>query len=584
MTAPPRRRASTWTPLVAVCLGTLMLLVDVTIVNVALPDIVGDLSATFADLQWVIDIYALVLAALLLAAGSLADAWGRRRVYVGGLAIFTIASLVCGLAQNPTQLIVARGVQGVGGAAMFATTVALLNVSYVGRQRGVAYGIWGAVSGASAGLGVVLGGVLVQWTSWRWIFLANLPVAVTAIVLSFLAFRSEPRQRVRLDLPGMATFVAAAGSLTYSMIRAGERGWGDVQTELALGASALSFVLFIIIESRTSTPLVDLQLFRHPRFVGLNLASGALAFTAFGYFALMSIWLQTVQGMSPLQAGLAFLPLTVTAFVVSGATGGVLNALPPRWPIAGGMLTVGAGAACMMLLDVGGSWLALVPGMVLVGIGVGVMSPAVAAAALGSVSLDRAGMASGVINTARQLGLAFGVALLGAVFQSRVVTTLDSAGAPQSGATARGMASGGTQSIIAAIPSNIRSEAAHTIDAAFVDGLDRVFLVAGAVGIAIGVLCLIMLGVRPTGSSHRAKKQVGDAEPARVYVGRHRGAPVAVASADAGESRSTATDGPSNLGRPRSRTSPRAAQARTVVLRGHGGQSVPAAGIVPFNR
>jgi EmrB/QacA subfamily drug resistance transporter len=508
-----------WTPLTAVCLGTLMLLVDVTIVNVALPDIASDLSASFADLQWVIDIYALVLAALLLATGSLADAWGRRRIYVYGLVIFAVSSLVCGLAQNATELVIARGVQGVGGAAMFATTVALLNMSYQGRDRGIAYGVWGAVSGAAAGLGVVLGGILVDWTSWRWIFFVNLPISVAAVALSLLAFRTEARQRVRLDIAGMLTFVLAAGATTYGMIRAGEYGWQDPGTLTALGVGLLSFAAFAVVELRSADPLVDLRLFKNSSFVGFNLAAAALSFAAFGYFALLSIWLQTVYGLTAIQAGLAFLPLTITAFVVSGATGKVLNGVRPRWPIGGGILLIGAGALSMQLLDAGGSWLALLPGEIISGIGVGIVSPIVAAAALGAVPAAQGGMASGLVNTGRQLGLAFGVALLGTVFQSAAATSLTDAGAPEAGTTARGMAAGGTQVIVASIPTESRDAAEQAIHTAFVDGLDTVFLIAGLAGVLAGLACLLLIHGRqpatddstPTGRNGRGG-----------YVGRHR--------------------------------------------------------------
>jgi MFS family permease len=214
-----------WMPLIAVCLGTFMLLVDVTIVTVALPDMAVGLSASFSSLQWVIDIYALTLAALLMGMGSLADIRGRRRVYVAGLAAFALASCASGLAGNTAMLIAARGLQGIGGAAMYATTIALLNSSYQGRDRGIAFGIWGAVSGAAAASGPILGGLLTESASWRWIFFVNLPVCAAAIVMSLRAFPADrPDQAARLDLPGLAMFTLGAAAATYGLIRAAADG------------------------------------------------------------------------------------------------------------------------------------------------------------------------------------------------------------------------------------------------------------------------------------------------------------------------------------------------------------------------
>jgi EmrB/QacA subfamily drug resistance transporter len=518
------RPTAKWTPLTAVCLGTLMLLIDVTIVNVALPDISIDLDASFADLQWVIDIYALVLASLLLVAGSVGDGWGRRRVYIVGLIVFAGSSVGCGLAQNATELVVARALQGFGGAAMFATTIALLNVSYRGRDRSFAYGVWGAVSGAAAGLGVVLGGLLVEWASWRWIFFVNLPVSVVAVLLSRVAFRAESSERVRLDLLGMALFVLGAGSTTYGLIRAGEYGWDEVGTEAALATGAIAFLAFVLVEMRSAHPLVDLSLFRRSRFVGVNLAAATLSFSAFGYFALLSIWLQTVQGMSAIEAGLCFLPLTVTAFIVSAVTGKLLRGGSPGWPIGFAIVAIGVGGLLMRMLDDTNTWQSLLPGQVVTGIGVGIASPLVAAAALGSVPVAKSGMASGLVNTGRQLGLAFGVALLGTVFQSAATGYLNNANAPQAAASARGIAAGGTQQIIASVPVESRSVAGQALNSAFADGLDTVFLVAGSAGVVVGLLITLLIRGRTDRPEPRHSEHPEPAESPRHYVGRHRAA------------------------------------------------------------
>ncbi|MFC7754147.1 MFS transporter [Tsukamurella soli] len=307
-----------WNPLVASCLGTFMLLIDVTIVTVALPDIAAATHSSFTTLQWVLDAYALVLGALVLGMGALADNIGHKRVYLSGTALFAAASLACGLADSGGVLVAARAVQGVGGAAMFATTIALLHATYSGRDRGVAFGVWGAVSGASAGIGVVLGGVLTQWAGWRWVFMVNLPVSVCAIALSAVAFGETTRRRVRLDVPGIATFSLTAGALIFGIIRGGEAGWGSAVTVGSLAVAALALAVFAVAESRAAQPMLPLVLLRSPRFVGSLVGALGMNFAAFSGSVLLSIWLQDVLRLSAIGTGCALLPMSVLAFVVAG--------------------------------------------------------------------------------------------------------------------------------------------------------------------------------------------------------------------------------------------------------------------------
>src|ERR1700753_2980820 len=240
-----------WLPLTTVSLGTFMLLVDVTIVNVALPSMTRDLHSSFSSLQWVIDIYALALAALLLGIGAYSDKIGRRPVYIVGLVVFALSSLACGLAPSTTVLIIARGIQGIGAAAMFATTIALLSTTYSGRDRGIAFGVWGAINGAAAAAGPILGGLLTQGLSWRWIFFVNLPISVVAIVLSVQALsRDEPKREGSVDPPRMLAFTVSAGALTYALPRDSEAGWGSTQPIGTLALSVVAMIAFIVIEQR----------------------------------------------------------------------------------------------------------------------------------------------------------------------------------------------------------------------------------------------------------------------------------------------------------------------------------------------
>lgn len=476
-------------PLTAVCLGAFMLLVDVTIVTVALPDMAEDMNTGFAGLQWVMDVYALALAALLLGAGSLADRMGRRRVYLGGLAVFAAASLACGLATGPGALIAFRAVQGLGGAAMFATTMALLSSAYQGRDRGIAFGVWGAVNGAAAAAGPIVGGLLTEHFGWRWIFFINLPFCALAVYVTVKAVAESRNPRATgLDLPGMAAFTAGAGALTYALIRVGENGWTSAATLGLLGLAAVAFTAFVLVELRSAKPMLDLSLFRSPNFVAVMTGGMLLSGAAFSYLMYVSLWLQSAEGMGPVQAGLVLVPMSLAAFVVSAVAGRLLHAAPPRLTIAGGLLLIGAGALLQAwMTDAGDGWTALVPGLALTGIGVGMATPQLAAVAMASVAPARAGMAGGALNTSRQLGNALGIAVLGAVFHAGLVSGLGD----RPRATADVLASGGAGRLLAEAP-----DAAHWVEAAFASGLRETFLASGVMGLA-GALAVALLIRRP---------------------------------------------------------------------------------------
>ncbi|MET9502132.1 MFS transporter [Streptomyces sp. NPDC006622] len=470
-----------WGPLTAVCLGTFMLLLDVTIVVVALPDMAKALNASLSDLQWVVDGYALALAALLLAAGAAADVLGRRRVHVAGVVLFAVASLLCGLAPGPGTLVAARAVQGVGAAAMLATTLPLLGAVYQGRRRSAALGVWGAVSGGAAAIGPVLGGLLTAGPGWRWIFLVNLPVSVVAVWLTLKVVpESKGPRGMSVDWAGTVTFAGFAGGTTYAVVRAGEDGWGATATLVSAGLAALALVCFVLVERRAAHPLLDLALLRRPAFVGAMLGAFAFNGVAFGVTPYLSIWMQTLLGMSPVRGGLTLLPMTVAAMVVAVLVGRLLHGVPARLTIGGGLLLIGAGCCAQSVLDAGSSWTALVPGFVLVGVGTGLVAPTVAGAALAAVPAQRAGMAGGAVSTVRQLGYALGVAVFGTVVTSRAAGTL-----PRE--AAHTLAGGGAGALRG-------TYGEHALRTAFAAGLDAALLTAGAAGLVAGALVLVLLG------------------------------------------------------------------------------------------
>ncbi|MCX5384300.1 MFS transporter [Streptomyces sp. NBC_00083] len=511
-----------WWPLTAVCLGAFILLVDVTIVNVALPSMADDLDASFTSLQWVIDGYALALAALLLASGSLADRFGHRRFYVYGLALFAVASLLCGLAPNAGVLIAARVVQGVGGAAMFATAPALLLSSYQGRDRGTAFGVWGAANGAAAAAGPLLGGLLTEHLSWPTIFWVNLPIAAVAIVMTLRVVRPDRLRApsggpARIDLPGAIAFTVAAGSLTYGLIRGGEAGWTGGVTLTAFAVTVLALVAFVVIEHRTArrggSPMLDLALLRRPSFAGLMSGALLLQGGAFGCLVLLSLWLQSVVGLSPVAAGMALTPLAAASFVVAVFAGRHMQRLAPRFPIGGGLLLVAAG---MLLLRAGmtpeAGRSSLVWGLVVAGIGVGLATPVLVSAAASTVPPQRAGMAGGAVNTFRQLGMTLAIAVLGAFFTSSAAHTLAASGTvPDADRGAAALAGGQAQRLVEAAPAGHRDAAQHLVHQAFAAGLDRVFLLS-ALAAGLGGLVVLAL-VRPAapgagGGGHAAPAPV----------------------------------------------------------------------------
>ncbi|GAA3456306.1 MFS transporter [Dactylosporangium matsuzakiense] len=411
-----------WSALTAVSIGTFMLLVDVTIVTVALPAISRDLSTSLGGLQWVLDGYALALAAVLLASGALADGHGRRRVYLGGTVVFALASLLCALAPNAGLLIAARFLQGLGGAAMLATTVAILNVAYSGKDRGVAFGIWGAVNGAAAAAGPIAGGLLTEHLGWRWIFLVNLPVSLLAVWFTVRGVtESRGRSDARLDLPGTVTFTLSASAVTFALIRGGDAGWTAPSTLAAFAVSALALIAFIAVERRSDHPMLDLHLFRKPSFSVLMIAALLTQAAAFAYLPFTTVWLQQFLGKGPVDAGLlGALPMSAASFVGGAFAGRFLQRVSPRLTIGLGLLLIGAGALLQARLTPDSSGRALIPGLIVAGLGVAAVLPTMASATLAAVPHERSGMAGGAMNTFRQLGFALGVAVFGSVFAHRL--------------------------------------------------------------------------------------------------------------------------------------------------------------------
>ncbi len=418
---------SRWLTLAVVSAATAMLLLDVTVVNVALPAIRADLDASFAELQWVIDAYALTLAATLLGAGVVADRSGRRRVFAGGLAVFTVCSALCGAAPSAVVLDLARAAQGVGAAAMFAASLALLAEEFQGRERGFALGVWGAITGGALAIGPLVGGLLVDGLSWRWIFLVNLPIGLLLIWLTprFLSESRDPTPR-RLDLAGMVSFGGACFLATYALIRGNAEGWGSPLIVGSFAAAALLAIAFLAIERRAEAPMLPLGLFRIPAFTGTALVAFAQSVALYPLLLFLAIYFQEALRLSATETGLRVLPLTLVLFAIAPISGKLTSRWPLRIPLVTGLVLIG----CSLLLFMSGltptsEWTALIPGLLVGGLAVGIISPALAAAMVSVLPVERGGLASGINNTFRQLGIAVGIAGLGAIFSHRAVGALD---------------------------------------------------------------------------------------------------------------------------------------------------------------
>src|SRR6476659_2616349 len=341
-----------WWTLGAVCVATFMLLLDITIVNVALPDIAKDLHSSFSDLQWVVDAYSLGLASRLLSAGSLADRIGRRKVFAGGIVVFTVASLLCALSGTPFVLDLARALQGVGGAAMFATSLALIAGAFSGRERGTAFGIWGATIGGAVAIGPLIGGALTQGIGWQAIFLINLPIGILALFVTFTRVaESRDEDAPPTDVPGVVAFSGGLFLLIFALVRGNAEGWGSPLIVGFLIGAAVLLVGFVVIEARSRYPMLDLNLFRKPAFGGASIAAFALSASMFAMFLYLTLYIQNLLGYEPFDAGLRFLPLSLVSFFVAPIAGRLSERVPVRWLIGGGLLLVAVALLSMSHVD-----------------------------------------------------------------------------------------------------------------------------------------------------------------------------------------------------------------------------------------
>jgi EmrB/QacA subfamily drug resistance transporter len=512
-----------WWTLGVVSVATFMLLLDITVANTALPAIEEDLNATFTDLQWVIDAYTLTLAAVVLTAGSLADRLGRRRVFAAGLAIFSVASLVAGLAPDPTFLNIARGVQGVGGAVMFAVSLALIVQEFAaGRERGMAMGVYGATIGLAVAFGPLVGGLIVDAFGWEWIFFLNVPIGIAAIAISYARIReTRDPNATKIDWAGLVTFSSSLFLLVLALIRGNEEGWGSTLIVSLFVASGVLLAAFLAIERKVSEPMLPLGLFRRPAFTGVQIAAAGISATMFALFLYLTLYLQNFLGHSATEAGLRYLPLTVAIFLVAPIAGALLSRVHARVMISLGLLGAGVGLLLMSGVGLTDEWTTLLGGFIIAGASIGLLNPVIADVAVSVVPKEQSGMASGINDTFRQVGIALGIAVWGAIFLGRgasKVEELTGIGGDQSRELVEAISSGNLDSAVAAAPAGTREQVADAAREGFLAGFNDISMLAGIITIASAIAALWLIRERDI-----EREPIEEVEP----VAEHRPEPVA---------------------------------------------------------
>jgi EmrB/QacA subfamily drug resistance transporter len=484
-----------WRVLIVVCVAVFMLLLDITVVNVALPNIEKELHTSFTDLQWVVDAYALTLAATMLNAGSLGDLLGRKRVFLTAIGLFTIASALCGAAQSPLWLILARGVQGIGGAGMFAVSLAIISQEFFGRERGTAFGIWGATVGAAVAIGPLVGGALTTYVGWRWIFFVNAPIGIACVAVGMRVLHETRDEKAgSFDVAGLLTLTGGLFALVLGLLRGSDWGWSSGRVVGLFAAAAVLLVSFAFVELRQESPMLDIRLFKVPTFTGAQITAFTISSAMFAQFLFLPLYLESVLGYSAVRTGVIFLPLSLLAFVVAPISGRLSTRVPVRFLLGGGLTLCGVALLLLHGLTLASTASALMPGFVVAGIGIGLVNAPLASTSVSVVEPRHAGMASGTNNTFRQVGIATGIAALGAIFQDRITSEIAASGVPQRFVhpLSEAIASGGTR-----LPrTTVAPHAVRLAHSAFISGLNAILVVAAVAAFAGAVLAFVLVRQR----------------------------------------------------------------------------------------
>jgi EmrB/QacA subfamily drug resistance transporter len=484
----PHTATNKWLALALLAAAQFVVILDASIVNVALPSIGADLNFSQENLSWVVNAYVLVFGGFLLLGGRMADLLGRRRLFMAGLVLFAIASLAGGLAQNEAQLIIARAVQGLGGALLSPAALSLVTVLFEeGSERNKAMGVWGAVAGSGGAVGVLLGGMLTEWAGWEWVLFVNVPVGIVAALLApRLLPESRNEGHRHFDFAGAFSVTAGLSLLVYTLVDANDAGWGSTQT-LGLGALALALIAgFYLIERRSKAPLMPFPgIFRIRTITGINVSAVLIAAALFSMFFFISLYMQQVLGFSALEAGLAYLPLAVGIIITAGATAGLVTRFGFKPVLVSGLIVTAGGLVWFSQVDAGGSYVSdiLFPSL-LAAVGLGLAFVSMTVAAVSGVEAHEAGLASGLINTSQQIGGALGLAILATVANGR---------------TDDAFANGASQAT------------------ALTEGFQAAFAVGAGLAVAGAILAMILVSGRAS-REHAEAARRGELDPAAAIA------------------------------------------------------------------
>ncbi|MGA9161399.1 MAG: MFS transporter [Actinomycetota bacterium] len=510
--------------LFTMCFALAMAMLDNTVVNVALPTISRELDAGVSELQWIVDGYVLVFASLLLTGGIAGDRYGRKKVFLAGLAIFTLASALCGLSQSTTQLIAARAFQGVGAALLMPGTLSIITVTFPPHERAKAIGLWAGMSGLALALGPTVGGLMVEHLGWQSVFFLNVPIGIVALFTASRTVRESVSEVTReLDIPGLLLGSGALFCATYALIEANEKGWSDPLIVSMLVAAAVLAVSFLLFERSSPKAMLPLRFFRIPAFSAGATVAFSVSFGMFATFFFMSLYMQLIRGYSAFEAGVRFLPMTLMIIVVAPNAGRYASKHGSRIPMTFGLLMAGAGLLLLSRLSVDTPYLWMLPVFVMMGIGIGATMAPMTAAVMNAVGPERAGLGSATTNTAREVGGVFGIALLGTILTTRLNTVLAPAlgalGLPVSAQTAIEATAGhGTldPSQLAALPPEQQGAVVAAFRASWMSGFRVSLLVAGLVLLVAAVVANRFIPGRAHAREVTAAARAGESAPVEV--------------------------------------------------------------------
>lgn len=501
-----------WLTLAAACFALFMAILDNLVVNIALPTISRELDATTSELQWVVSAYTLVFASLQITAGGMGDRFGRKKFFMAGLAMFTATSFVAAFSSSMEMLILMRALQGLGAAFIMPLSLSLISAAFPPEERGRAVGIWSAISVSGVALGPIVGGALVEYASWEWIFLINVPIGIIALFVTSAVVREsrDKSGRVATDIPGTVLITAFIASLTWGLIEAGERGWTDPIILTAFAIAAVILPVFLYVEWNSERPMIPLEFFRSRTFTGANINSFMIAFLITGIAFFLTLYQQNIHGFSAIKTGLALLPMVIAMMIFSPISGSLINRMGTRKLLTFGMTTTGVGTLLLLFSGVGASYLRILPAFIVIGFGMSFIWAPMTTAVLNSVPSDKSGIASAINGSLREIGTAFGVALLGTIAnrayqdyyaESDEMQQLQASAPPELQSALEFIGSGMNYAGIVVrelgaefgVPEDVIDTVEQVSSQAFMEGMDRAIVLSGVLMIVSGLLSYLMI-------------------------------------------------------------------------------------------